>query len=378
MSIVEKDPTLIHAPGIYFNLSEDEYHADTALGSTDIKLLATQPWVWQRNKLRPKARKVTDDMKWGTALHCRVLEGKEVFHERYAQKPRAEDLGKVGTEVLVTTDHLKSYLKKTRPALHSLGYKKDELIEIIKKFEERPIIFDDYLSEWRAKGRVSKELELDAVKVQEIEDAVFFLESDQMMSAVMETGALYGGSPELSIFYIENGIRRKARFDYALSPTQNTESAVIIDLKSFAQPRGENSEEAAKITLSQWDYDIQAIDYLNGYEKAKSFVGEGQIFGDEPFEGYLEQFFGAPSIMWLWVMVHKDGGFQPITMAFSRDHDGYHQDQHFQGAEAMCVDAITNLVEYQDKYGTDKLWPAPTQRPLLISGDMLPGYRKRT
>lgn len=377
MSNVAKDPTLIHEPGIYFDMPEDVYHADTALGSSDIKLLATQPSVWQRNRIRPKANTTTKDMKWGAALHCRVLEGKEIFEERYAQKPKVEDLGKPGVDVLDTVSHMKAYLKQTRPSIYSLPSNKDELIDIVKAMPGYPIIFKDHVTAWEKKNRITSDMLITAIEMQEIEDAVYYLQQDEFLRPIMSAGQLFGGSPELSIFYEDRGVRRKARYDYAIPPLKTVLASTVADIKTFAQPKGENSEDAALWSLSQWDYDVQAIDYLNAWEFGKDLVNQGKLFGEEPFEGYAEKFFNAPAVQWIWVMIHKDGGFRPVTLLFRRDHDEYRQDQHFQAAEMMCADAIDNLNSYEERYGKTSLWPFPQQTPLVVTGDMIPGYRTR-
>jgi len=388
MANVEKDPTLIHAPGIYLGMGEEEYHADMALGSTDLKLLAKRPWVWQRGRMRPSTRKVTEDMKWGTALHVRVLEGKEVFETRYETKPVPEDFGKVGTEVLVTVDHLKDFLK-TRSATTS-KMRKGELIDAVKTYLDHPIIFDDEMEKWLATPRVNPDFAIDPDKMLEIEDSVFFLESDEILSAIMTAGSLTGGAAEVSVFYEDRGVRRKFRLDYAIPPIGSLTCATIADLKSFAQFRGPNSEEAALHTLVMMDYDIQCIDYLNGFERGRLLQHEGKVFGNvdgkwvtnkeapiEPFEGYTEKLFQAEEIQWLWIMVHKDGGFQPVTLVFRRDYPEYASDQHFGEIEQLCSDGIENYLEYMQKYGPDVLWPAPSRVPLLVTGAVLPTYRNR-
>lgn len=65
------------APGVYVGLSNDEYHADPAIGSTGIKQLIERPfryWYWSSlNPSRPENNS-TKAKKFGTAYHTLMLE----------------------------------------------------------------------------------------------------------------------------------------------------------------------------------------------------------------------------------------------------------------------------------------------------------------
>jgi len=71
-----------YAPGIYLGLTNEEYHADSAVGSSSIKVLIERPYrYWyERNKppapiLRKKtSSKDTVAKKFGTAYHTLILE----------------------------------------------------------------------------------------------------------------------------------------------------------------------------------------------------------------------------------------------------------------------------------------------------------------
>jgi hypothetical protein len=63
------------APGIYSGVSNRDYHADPALGSTSLKTLATKtPAHYQHEKKHPKSSAAFD---LGTAAHSLILEGDE-------------------------------------------------------------------------------------------------------------------------------------------------------------------------------------------------------------------------------------------------------------------------------------------------------------
>ena len=70
--------------GIYFNLSNEEYHDDPAIGSTDIKKLLKSPTeYWYNSQLNPN-RDLTkkQHLKFGSALHCYLME-KHNFNKEF-------------------------------------------------------------------------------------------------------------------------------------------------------------------------------------------------------------------------------------------------------------------------------------------------------
>lgn len=72
------------APGIYFGLSNEEYHADPAISSSGIKKLLKSPLeYWHESPLNPSREKqaATPSMKFGTAYHTLVLEPEKFDYE---------------------------------------------------------------------------------------------------------------------------------------------------------------------------------------------------------------------------------------------------------------------------------------------------------
>jgi hypothetical protein len=66
---------MTYAPGIYRGISNRDYHADPALGSSSLKTLATRtPAHYQHEKRFPKSSAAFD---LGTAAHSLILEGDE-------------------------------------------------------------------------------------------------------------------------------------------------------------------------------------------------------------------------------------------------------------------------------------------------------------
>ena len=74
-------------PGIYFGLDENAYHADPALGSTDMKKLAESPpdyWFESSHNPMREPSEDTPSRLFGRAVHKFVLEGRGAFESTYA------------------------------------------------------------------------------------------------------------------------------------------------------------------------------------------------------------------------------------------------------------------------------------------------------
>ena len=95
MTITEIEPATTggQQPGIYAGISNADYHADPALGSTSLKTLATRtPAHYQFDKAHPKT---SDAFDLGTVAHSLILEGDESGVQVIDV---AEKKGKVWTE----------------------------------------------------------------------------------------------------------------------------------------------------------------------------------------------------------------------------------------------------------------------------------------
>jgi len=351
-----------HLPdGIFFGLPEKIYHADDALGSTSIIEIASKPCLWQYNRLRPRAEIDAEYLTWGRAWHCRILEGKETFDARYARPPRVDEF----PGCLVTAEEVKDFLRMNGQRLSG---SKSELVARAKSCDGCPPIFDDIIALWRAEH--PDFVELSPRQVQEIEDAVTNMQRDPTLAAVMQAGSLIDGAAEISIFFTEAGIRRKARFDYGLGPAGARTKSLVIDLKSFTTFRGGSDEEAAISKLFERAYDVQSAWYLRAFRAAKRLLADGLIFGDAPDTGYVRSFFGAESVDWVWVMIRRDAGMIPVVASIG---DG---DRIFEHADHIIDDTLNVYRSYVEQFGLDQLWTPPPKVPLRLNASMFPSYNR--
>ena len=122
------------APGIYFGMSDEEYHALPALSNTGIKKLAASPMIfwastpWLSERKRKQNEEAGDDKAhhvFGKAYHCRLMEGASVFALRYAVELDPADY----PDCLVHTDEIKAAIGKftEQAPVKPCSSRKDEL-----------------------------------------------------------------------------------------------------------------------------------------------------------------------------------------------------------------------------------------------------------
>jgi len=239
------------APGIYFGLDEDRYHADLSIGSTGMKKLAENPpaywWDSPHNQMRDKDTD-TPARLFGRAVHKFVLEGRTAFESAYAP-----------TEYSGAT---------------KAGKEERERIAADGK---QPIKRDDW-------NRI-------------------MLASTIIRANPEISGAFSGGYPEVSIFWERDGIRRKARFDY-LKPR------AIVDLKSNANTMDIDFVASCRKSIGSYRYDVQAAHYFDARARMPEFAAGSAVFGDHD-PAWLARVVSEPVWAWVWIFYQSTGA--PLT-----------------------------------------------------------------
>lgn len=242
--------------GIYIGLDEQAYHNDPALGSSDMKRLATSPPdFWFSGKFNPDWEPDEDDTpsrKFGRAAHKRVLEGREVFLARYGSVSEPGNT-KAG--------------KEQRAAIEARG------------------------KEW-----------LKADDFRRIE----------LMGAMVRgnpalTNAFTGGvAGEVSIFWqSNNGMRKKCRIDY-LKPRAS------VDLKTIANQFNEPFPQACRKAISNYRYDVQAAHYAEGRAQMARLLDAVTICdGSKVDTDLLKRCADSPAFAWVFIFVQSVGA--PLT-----------------------------------------------------------------
>jgi hypothetical protein len=305
--------------GVYFGMSEDVYHGDPALGSSGLKkLIDNAPDFWWESSFNP-ARPEDDDTPakiFGRQLHQCVLEGADKFQAGHA--PR----------------HLNASTKEGKA-------EKQAIIDAGKV----PVAFKDWTK---------------------ILAASAFITANKTLA-----NAFQGGYPEVSVFWTEDEIRFKCRFDYL-------KMNAITDLKSIANMHGKEFGRACKEAIASYDYIVSAEHYRHGRAQMSRLIREQKVHG-APEIGPN----GAEFIPWLinvasnkvysfvFVFYQKDGA--PISHGIKISIGN----PIFETGRALISKAIGNYRRFMQEFGTDAAWVPSTPLEELQETDLPVWYQQR-
>lgn len=289
------------APGVYFGLGEETYHADPALGSTDIRRLRHQPFEWYWHSAYNAATIVPDDppKQWidrndsrriGTAIHLAVLSGLDVFKAVYARRP----------------EHI---LKMSEKAAHAVA-PRGQLI----------LAGDTY----------------DRVLL-----AATMIRSNRHLG-----DAFGGGFSEVSVFWEHSFEGRviplKARFDYL-------RQRATVDLKSIRNTKDVPFVEACRRRIADARYDIQAAHYNAGRHQMRRLAGLGMVHGC-PSPDLLERIVAVDE--WAFVLLFYQPDGAPLTWATSLSP----ANPILHTAARQVETALMNYVTHAETFGFGVPW----------------------
>lgn len=327
LPVLHEGMTTFPAPGIYFGMPEEEYHAVEACSTSRLKKLAVSTMdCWAESGLnRDRIERENRFLDYGKAIHAFVLEGEDAYLARYAVDLELSDFG--DTPILVSTDEIKAAigrftsLQPVKPA----GTKKqdllDQLVELaeaagaldgidraadvaglkaqIASFKvEQPVkpvsrvteIVDgnevqraavkaDWIAQLLALDPEVKIWDIELAKhraIHEGKEMILALNdrririASKMILAHEEIAkAFSGGWPEVSVFWFcrTTGAPMKARFDYL-------KMRMIADLKSFSNASGMPIDRAIERTIANYRYNLQHVIYEEAAMEARDMIRE--------------------------------------------------------------------------------------------------------
>jgi hypothetical protein len=304
-----------HAPGVYFGLNEDEYHADPAIGSTDIRALARNPSAYWYDSHMNKARPIktpTDSQILGTALHTLVLCGQETFDLRYECGP--DQSGMSSGQKATSTK-----AARERAAVNGrISLRKDDF--------ERIVI---------ASAMVTLNPELQ--------------------------GAFQRGHPEVSVFWERDGVRCKARLDYL-------KTRGIGELKSVANPFDLDFRQACRNAVELYHLYEQASWYMAARNAMRNLIKHDLVFGYTEGRTWLGEIFATEQWGWGWVFVQTNGA--PLTWSKNLSPGN----PILAKGLAANMKGLDEYRTYAERFGTDGGMWLLIERPTELTEDEM-SYR---
>lgn len=245
---VEKEPT----PNIVRCMPAEQYHSIRALSSTGMKELAVSPLHYWSCFLDPQRTPAepSPEQKFGTALHCLVLEGEEKFHQCYA--PMLDE--SEHEDCLFTIEDMREWLRSKghKPS----GTRKADMIAQVLTVDATVRIWD-VLKADHEEATAGKMLCLNE-DWNRLLGAAEALKNEPQLAALLSEG-----EPEVSLFATDpdSGVPLKARLDW-LNP------GCIVDLKTFTHRRGKSIDQCVNDAIYYESYYVQAYFYRWLYQLA--------------------------------------------------------------------------------------------------------------
>lgn len=294
--LAERGGRLDHKPGVYFGLHEDDYHADTGLGSGDIRAVANSPAdFWFEGKLNPDWKPTTTDAQAaGTAVHKIVLEGRAAFERSYGM-----------------TDDTPWNIKA--------GKTQKEAVEAEGKFPVKYTDWKRYLS------------------------IAHIINSDPNLTGAFTEDVI---GTEVSIFWIdkESGLKLKCRID-GFKPFAS------VDLKHISNQNKKAFRLCCLDFIASWESVVQATLYTQGRKAA----GEAElpiVFVKPEFRVDETKVRRAlkRDAAWVWVFVQSAAA--PLVKGFKMSPGN----PMFDDGSAIIARGIANYLDYMKRLGPNTPW----------------------
>lgn len=375
-----------HADGIYFGMPEAEYHADPALGSTDLKRLLMSPsrwWAqslfaqeWRGNLELEDDKEDSAGKRFGRAVHVKVLEPWR-FDECYFTPEDPPE------EYPTTIEQLRAAVEARWEAGIDAGLgfvkpvKSASKTEWLKACNTLGI---QTMDGWKAaqaelaagREELSRRWRTTISLIGRMLDAP----RDDLGGKSQREVFLKGGYSEVSVFWTDDrGIRLKCRIDY-LRPK------ATLDVKTYGAREDQEPITAFVGAVSNYAYDMQGSHYIEGRQQIGRLLEERKVAQFIPVAGedgvtieryevdlpdedqlkFLAKVAAERSPKWAWLGVQTMG--MPETDVFEWD-----QGLIYQSAAYQLAAAKDKFVSFRDTYGMDSPWVS--NRGLIVLTDMV-------
>ena len=310
--------------GIYYGLSDFDYHQIPALSASGIKELMVSPLDFWASKIAKVKAAETKALSLGKAAHKLLLEGRAAFDAEYQPLPEQDDY-------LVTCDDLDAALVER--GLKKAGKKEDKIARLLEVWPAAPI--------W------------ERVKQQAAEDGITLLDDYENLIR-MEKAAkeqhpdlFQGLKPEVTLVWndADYGFLCKARLD-GLAPKTHS-----LELKTFVHGGRGPVESSPGAAIARYGYHLQAKWYGDG-KAALGIEAQRHTFLFTRTELGWPQFFARD--------------FQQT------EYDGGTQNTYWISARVKVDEARRVYADYLEGFGWDinRPWEVPQQRRPLIDSDL--------
>lgn len=269
----------------------DEYRSNPGLSFSGMKDLSVSPmrfWFRWINPNRPEPRE-SPEMRFGSALHCKVLEPDQ-FEARYCAEMDAE---LCEGAMLITVDDIRQFIRDKGQT--PKGTRKADLILQAIGIDPEVMVFDVEKAKFEEsnKGKIRLSVD-DWMRVHRAADAL--LDEPSLRPILSDPD----GRAEVPLFAADpnTGVPLKGKLDW-WTP------GLTLDLKTFSQQRGKSIDRCIHDAIYYEKYHWQAFTYtllrtLNGDKRPRYLIAF--VESDEPHEVRLKELRptrGEPCLYWV-------------------------------------------------------------------------------
>lgn len=222
---------------VVYDMPEEDYRAVNALSYSAIKDINISINDYFYNRDNPKE---TIGKTIGKAYHRAIIDGFDVFYEQFKPPFNGENCLKSKQDLIDFCINNQIDFKES--------WTKDKIFDVIKSCGHSAQSYDDAKKKYETDATIIPQDSFDRIKAY-----------SDIINKNDISKALSDAHKEVSVFWKEDGINCKARFD-ALIPQG------VFDLKTFDNSRGLNIDKAVNMTIVNYQYDIQAYFYTKAYK----------------------------------------------------------------------------------------------------------------
>lgn len=268
MPVIDGYPVEWPGEGIFFGMSDDEYHAIPALSNSGIKAIASSPmrfwatsrWLnpsydeWRREQEEKRKKDGAEHFDEGHAYECRIFEGRQAFAERFAVRLDKKDY----PNALVTIADMEA---AAPDGVKLNGKSKGEKWTHLKSLDGTLELWDEIVED-HAAANEGKCL-ISAFTYRQMEIAAAMIEKDPEIGPIVRTG-----QPQVVLCWIcpTTGVPMKAKLDLM-------KVKMIADLKTI-KASDMSIERAIAMEIAKRKYAIQPSVYGEGAREVRRIVRE--------------------------------------------------------------------------------------------------------
>lgn len=295
-----------HEDGIYFNMPEEEYHRDTALGASGVVDLNVSPLAYYKRSAWAKQQVVDEKDEKETAATIRGT----YFHNALA--------GIKGNIVV-------------KPAGMSFATKDGK--EFKAKYPDATFI-----------------------KAEDTETAQAMIDAMRETGVLERIGGVGGGISEIAFFYTDKaGRRRKMKFDRLFD-------GEAFDWKTMANKMKKDLDTLVAHTVAEHRYHIKAYWYQMGLQAMKAMINHlgPKAFKSPVSEPEFQAMYAvsqSESIVPFWYVFIENSGVPNIVARRFVSHDASGQlNAYFRGAKQETERALKTWDIFMRSHGPTKPW----------------------